>query len=622
MHRAVNPRLPSFPIRFPSPGVRLPGKSLSWPSTALIFGCVLAATPLWAGGQAATKSTATEPNPPAATSGEIATFVEALNADRFDVRQRAIRRLEQLAQMPGMQAALAEELERLLLRAETSFDVRSIVEPLLAKLPRSEQEPSAASEATGEDVNRLVAQADAPSYSLRVGAAVRLDWLAENPKLAWPIASRVKRRLADPGLSSESYKRLLGICEKARVTWLATDPSSWPDPAVSDERIAQWVNELAQSPGDEAARQAARQEVLDLLAHDNQVARVQQALERKRDEGIADVAAAERIDELIAWTRPGMVAEIWSDHQVDTLQYLLVDVPQKPETAPRPTHFDRIDDRVAHCVSGNSLASGDYPVEVGLPPTHTDPAIRREGVMFHLVNLPTPRRRLLFEYRHLRVPESKRLVELSERTTAWMLTQKRPLSQREIALLVQLDFGAVSRFAGPYLRSVDDVAGDAGDDEFHLNLAGRSSRHAMLCFVLAEVGTREAAPGLIEAIKNGRFLAPTPNAPYQLPWIAALSIARRDPWRDCDAWLAGLVERTDALVTIGPESADTGATAAATLLARHHVSPADFGLVEVGNEQLQELGCPGFRFQTAERRGDVSRWWQQQKARLAQRGPA
>jgi hypothetical protein len=83
-----------------------------------------------------------------------------------------------------------------------------------------------------------------------------------------------------------------------------------------------------------------------------------------------------------------------------------------------------------------------------------------------------------------------------------------------------------------------------------------------------------------------------------------------------------LIERTDALVTIGPESAELGATAAAALLVRHHVSPADFGLIEMGNEQLQELGCPGFRFQTSERRGDVSRWWQQHKARLAQRGPA
>jgi hypothetical protein len=259
---------------------------------------------------------------------------------------------------------------------------------------------------------------------------------------------------------------------------------------------------------------------------------------------------------------------------------------------------------------------------VGLPPTHNDMAVQREGVMYHLVNLPTPRRRLLFEYRHLKVPEAQRLAELSERTTAWMLAQKRPLGQREIALLVQLDFGAVSRFAGPYLRTVDDAASGAGDDEIHLNLAGRSSRHAMLCYVLAEVGTREAAPGLLEAIKSGRFLPPSPDAPYQLPWIAALSIARRDPWPDCDDWLAGLIERTEALVTIGPESAELGATAAALLLSRHDVPPADFGLAEVGNEQLLELGCQGFRFNVSERRGDVARWWQRHKARLAQHGPA
>ena len=36
----------------------------------------------------------------------------------------------------------------------------------------------------------FLAQADAPSYALRLGAAARLDWLAESPKNAWEIAER------------------------------------------------------------------------------------------------------------------------------------------------------------------------------------------------------------------------------------------------------------------------------------------------------------------------------------------------------------------------------------------------------------------------------------------------
>ena len=45
-------------------------------------------------------------------------------------------------------------------------------------------------------------------------------------------------------------------------------------------------------------------------------------------------------------------------------------------------------------------------------------------------------------------------------------------------------------------------------------------------------------PGLAEAIAKNRFLPPTLLAPYRLEWLAALSIAARDPWPGVDAWLA------------------------------------------------------------------------------------
>jgi hypothetical protein len=584
-----------------------------------------ASVTLWAGEPGGTAPPAPSPSGSgsAAISGELAPLVEALNSDRFDVRRRAAEQLERLVEQPPLQPALVAEFERLRLRAETPFEVRSIVESILARLPRENQEQPTEVVATGAELDQLLSQADGPSYSLRLGAAARLDWLAENPKNAWEIIARLKQRLADPGLSSETRKRLIGICEKARGTWLATDPASWPAPRASDEQLAGWVSDLALPGANETAALVARQELLDLLAHDGQIARVRAALEQRQAKGIVDRGAAERVEELLEWTKPAMVAEIWSNHQQNALQYLLVDVPQRPEGAPRATHFDRIDDHTAHCVSGNSLAPGDYPVDVALPPTNPDPNISREGVLFHLVNLPTPRRRLLFELGRLKIDEAKRLTELSEKTTAWMLAQKRPLSEREVAMLAQLDASVVSRFVGPYLRAVDDVPSPDGvDDDFPLHLAGRTSRHAMLCYVLAEVGTRDAGPGLVEAIRKRRFLPPSLDAPYQLSWIAALSIARRDPWADCDTWLASLVVRTEALVTIGPESAELGATAAALLLSRHGGQPAEFGLEEVANDQMLELGCQGYRFSSSEKRGDVLRWWAERKARLAQRGPA
>lgn len=573
--------------------------------------------------QGAEPPAVTEPTQAASSADQLTPLVEALNSDHFDVRSQAAEELELLVQKPNMQAVLAAQFEKLRLRAEMPFEVRAIVESLLERLPRENQQRPPDSIATAAELDQLVAQADAPSYSLRLGAVARLDWLADNPKNAWQIAARLKHRLADRAVSPETRKRLIGICEKARGAWLATDPASWPAPTVSDEQLARWAGDLALPRANESAALAARQELLDLLAHDGQVARVRAALEKKQAEGFVDSFAAERVQELLEWTKPALVAEIWSNHQLDTLQYLLVDVPQHPETAPRATHFDRIDDRTAHCVSGNSLASGDYPVDVGLPPTHSDVAVRREGVLFHLVNLPTPRRRLLFEFQHQRIDEAKRLTELSEKTTAWMLAQKRPLTEREVALLVQLDASVMSRFVGPYLRTVDDVPCPEGtEDDLPLHLGGRTSRHAMLCYLLAAVGTREAGPGLVEAIAKRRFLPSSPDAPYQLSWIAALSIAHRDPWADCDTWLASQIERTDPLVTIGPESAELGATAAALLLSRNSGQPAEFGLEEVNNDQMLELGCQGYRFSVPEKRADVLRWWGERKARLAQRDPA
>src|SRR6185436_7373937 len=113
----------------------------------------------------------------------------------------------------------------------------------------------------------------------------------------------------------------------------------------------------------------------------------------KAIEEAGDAATEQRLRAVYEWTQPAMVAEIWSAQRHVTIQYLLVDVPQFPEGGLRATHFDSIDERTAHCVSGNSLVPGDYAVGVAIP--HPE---GRE-VMFHLQNLPTPRRRLAYTYK-------------------------------------------------------------------------------------------------------------------------------------------------------------------------------------------------------------------------------
>jgi hypothetical protein len=142
-----------------------------------------------------------------------------------------------------------------------------------------------------------------------------------------------------------------------------------------------------------------------------------------------------------------------------------------------------------------------------------------------------------------------------------------------------------------------------------------TSRHGFLCEVLATDGTRAAIPGLLGAIRGGRFLAPTPQGPYQLPWIAALAIAARDPWPSVDGWLGGLVGRTDPLVIGRSGGPELGATAAGLLLTLEHEEPWQFGLAAAADPLFDAARLAGYRFLTSSARERVARWWTARQAK-------
>ena len=135
---------------------------------------------------------------------------------------------------------------------------------------------------------------------------------------------------------------------------------------------------------------AAKQDLLDILTTDAGVVRVQRAIQVRREAGGLDPFAEARLDDILEWTQPAMCAEIWYSGKLMTQQYLLVGVAQRVATANRPTHFDRIDDQTAHCVSGNSLLPGDYSVGVAFAATHPEVLNRGTNMLFHLVNLARP----------------------------------------------------------------------------------------------------------------------------------------------------------------------------------------------------------------------------------------
>ena len=585
--------------------------SSSFLKNAILHGVLVAATlgqPLLAAeGQS-------EPPQKNTTGQDVAALIAKLDSNRYEVRQQAVEALEALVARPNLGPLLSAEFQRALLRPEVSFEVRYYLGVWQKRLPKATAEPPG--EMSREEIDRLVRRLDDDSYAARLGADERLRWAAKGPRLAEPIMHSLRRQLGEEGLSAEVYRRLESVLETVRGEWLCTDPAQWSLFPVSAEQLDHWIDELARAGADKSKcgpwgqPRIARQELMDLLARDADVPRVKAALQSRLDRG-PSAAAAAQLKELLDLTRPAMVVEFWQRRHMIGQQHLIVGVPDQPAGAARPVQFGPVNDRTAHCVSANTLKPGtDYPVGVAFPnPTLSNTA-------FHLVYLGVPRQRMA--YSHLaKGDEARRLADISRRTLERFLAEKHRLTDGEAALLALLDPREVSRFAGQYLaRTADESVADdfeRDDNPFDFDRSrsdSGSSRNGMICAQLAVDGTNEAVPGLLEAIRKNHFAPPSAQAPCRLQWLAALSIARRDPWPDVDRWLAEVVGRTEVLVQGKTQGPELGATAAAILLLRHGRNPADFGLQEVVLPAISGYGVPGHRYSSAERSKAVESWWQ------------
>lgn len=556
-----------------------------------------------------------EPGGSAPVRAEVRQLVAQLDADSYSARRLALERLERLAASPDARTIVGEEVARLLRSADISLEVRHHLARLQRDLPPpSDRAVPAGGVSTGE-IQVLLGRLEDESYAVRSGAATRLEWLLNDPDAAGPVLAGLRGRMARADLSADARQWLDPLWQQAWGIWLATDPAPDDLAPVSQQQIERWIDALAGSPGPaqgheaaQAVRDAQRQ-LRDVLVRDDHVDRVRRAIETRLGAAPPGPGGAERLAELADLCRPGMVAEFWQQRHHRGIQYLVVGVPSQTPGAPRPSHFDRIDDQTAHCVSGSNLAPGDYPVGVAVPhPNQTD-------ALFHLVNLSTPRRRMAYESLVKRDP-AQRLAELSRRTCQRLLRLKEPLAEEELYMLAQLDAREMSQFAGKFLLEVPDGPlpaekdADADADESD---SGRPSRHGMLCAVLAGEGTREAVPGLLEAIGRRRLLAPTEDAPYAWDWIAALAIAVRDPWPEVDPWLGSLIGRPEPLAVGQADGPELGATAAAILLERHGRAPTHHGLEPARDGTLERLKLPLHRFASPEAREALVKWWEEQK---------
>ncbi|MBX7073910.1 MAG: hypothetical protein K1X71_12245 [Pirellulales bacterium] len=571
---------------------------------------------------------AAEPPSNAASDSAIAEIPELLrqlDSNDFDARQSATARLSAIADLEEVQQSTADALGAALVTGELSFDARSRLAPLLKRLP-APAAPTSPLPLAG-DITQLVAQLNDDSAARRASAQARLRWIASQPQANSEALAAIKAGLGSPTIDSSTRRMLRDLLDTARGVWLASDPKDWRLPPVSDEQLTAWLDALIQvrpnEPRWSLQQDAAQQELVDLLARDEYLDRVRHGVEERIARPGITPDAARRLEAVLDWARPTLVAEYWQGPQHVSIQFLFVGVPSVPEGAQRASHFDFVDDERAHCVSGNSLSPGDYPIGVFFP--HP----QQGSAQFHLVNLATPRRRMAYEYL-IRGDDAQRAAAITRRTLDHILATKKPLSQSELLMLEELDDGQVSAFTGKYFMAVDDSHYPPAEGQF----VGNVSRLQNVCCMLARSGRHDAVPGLLAAIQAKRFFDPPAQAPWDWPWIAALCIAVHDPWPEVDPWLFSLVERDDPLMR-RPAAApseptpatsedprpepekltapELGATAAAILLNRAGIPPTVFGLEVLMYSPLASLDCPGAYWRDAKGRQRLTQWWKERQ---------
>ncbi|HEV3344005.1 MAG TPA: hypothetical protein VG125_26760 [Pirellulales bacterium] len=564
-----------------------------------------------------------EPEP--ASNAQLVQLVDELGNDDFQTRQQAAERLAELATDAERRDGLARLVQAALERVDTPYEARRQLQQLAPLLPQVKAETPA--DVSDVELDQLIGMLDGDTYGERIGAAARLASLVERPAFACRIVERLRPLRRGPTLSRQTRQRLEPIWDKAQLTWLSSDPRTWRFSPVAQEQIDQMLHLLVRPLPPPAAaeslqetrarlerkrrlsqREAAQGDLLALLVRDDQTSRVKAAVDERLAAGQIDDDARQRLGDLAEWMRTWLAVELWTERKVTSILELPVGVPYESPMAPRPTLFDRCDGRVAHCTSDAVLGPRDYPVGVLFP----HPSFLRSDSQFVIFDLPTPRSRLAYHYR-IKTKRDERLPELSERTLARLAAEKRPMKQAELLMLPSLDAHAVSRFAAKYLPAVGDPL---PPDKLQEEQAGRGSPYENLCNMLVEIGTHEAVPGILNAIKSGSLAKPTakPGKPQgDWRWVAALAILASDPGPDADRILPDLIGLTDPLVLNGESACDVGATAAAILVDSHHVTLEKFGLEQADDPLLAEFGGIGYRFNPPEMRRKVQEWWRQQK---------
>jgi hypothetical protein len=604
----------------------------------IVFCTALAATA--AGGFNVSAQPPALPDPRTELRAQVDEKIADLDSPFYSIRRHAAEQMEQWLRRREMTPILSERFEQLRLQADLPLEIRWRISIWRNQVPRAKSQlPTAI---LPDELEQLVRQLDDDSYALRLGASERLRWMARSEHLAGTIIVRLRRRLAESWISEDCFQRVDSVGNVAWAAWMANEAPDLNAPSPSDEQIQKWLDALTREPAEfdqtaDLLRRVARRRLLDALTQDRDVPRLKAAMEAR---AAADKKAAVLLSTLVDLIRPAVVLESWSGGEQGVEQLCLIGAPAQAAADDRLTIFDRVNDETVHCQSGNVLPRGNYPLGVAFLPPSSDPA---KPTIFFLTNLSTPRRQIAYSYA-VKLSTAGRLARLSRQTLDRFAVQKGLLGDDELTILSQLDAGEVSRFAGRFFATMNDgpVESDFGQVVSTIRrpnqLTSRNSCFGAISIQLLKNGTRDAAPGLIAGLRQKKFRPPTASEPYCFSWMAALAIAKRDPWPDLDAWLAENLDNPQTImlsndggrsrpqhgaegpvarqgtVAASEEPATVGAMAAAMLARRHAHRPASLGLVRTADKQLEAFNLYGYRYAKPDDIARVRQWWKEQSA--------
>lgn len=474
------------------------------------------------------------------------------------------------------------------------------------------------------EARRLLAVAASPSYEERQAARDELERLAADPNNTTAVLEATLAALA--ACRDDDWRTYDLVWRAVWERWLVAAPpeatfESLPTESQLDAELLAMSAPAAD--GDAAQRAAlAERRFRSWVVQAPLLPRIRRRLDALSGEA-ADFATAAALEATARDVAPTLCAEIWHDERSGaglrhrTAQFLTIGVPQYPDRAIRSTFFSAADEQTATLVEGNTLAPGDYPVGVAFPYMIANTG---EAWAFHLVYLPTPRERRRFELRLQQETEAERWEQIGATTIAAMATRGDELTVIDFWLVSQFSSQQIGEFSERALRDWPErlLEPPTGGRQIGLQDA--------LFSLIATRCESPTADRLLDAIAADQLQAIEPQREVVF-WQALLAAAAR-PEEGAPADDAVLIRILRDFADRFPAADDAEeqpttplAAAAALLLERHGVDPADYGVEVVARRQLGRLSVaaprgrivsvPTARFTTEGALAEVLAWRKQ-----------